>query len=160
MVEGPEAIRRLMEATEISTAYLEGRVRPLQVAIRLCQYIDPWQPIWEATKGAAGPLSNLYLAADEADRIGFIGDNEELWHPDVLPRKRAELAEVEARLEQPVRAACHPRLRVLERFRSRRRSKFGLTCDPAPRAARPAYRSLPIQAVGTGGSHSHIGMDI
>jgi hypothetical protein len=95
-----------MKALEIAIAYLDGRVRPLQTAVRLGQHIDPWQPIWEATKGAAGPLTAIYVGADEADRIGFIGLDEAQWHPDVQEGKRAELIEAEARLEAPIRAAC------------------------------------------------------
>ncbi|MEW6436509.1 MAG: hypothetical protein AB1508_04985 [Pseudomonadota bacterium] len=96
-----------MKAAEIAAAYLEGRLPLLQAAVQLRSFIDPWQPIWIHTKGSAGPLVAIYVASDEADRIGFLGNNEEAWHPDVLDRKRAELAETEERLAQSFAAACH-----------------------------------------------------
>jgi hypothetical protein len=95
-----------MRAAEIASAYLEGRLPLLQAAVELRSLIDPWQPIWIATKGSNGPLAAIYVASDEADRIGFLGDKEELWHPDVLPQKRAELADAEVRLAEVFRAAC------------------------------------------------------
>lgn len=94
------------EAANIASAMLEGRLRPLQAALRLAPYVDPALPIWAATSGAHGPLSMIYAACDEADRIGFIGDNLDAWHPDVRDQKQRELAEAEERLAEPIRVAC------------------------------------------------------
>lgn len=93
-------------AANIASAVLEGRLRPLQAALRLVPHVDPAQPIWEANKGAHGPLAMIYAACDEADRIGFIGENIEAWHPDVRDQKQSELAEAEERLAEPIRIAC------------------------------------------------------
>ncbi|MBD8903032.1 hypothetical protein MBTS_12380 [Methylobacterium bullatum] len=101
-----EKANDFLSATEIATAYLEGRIRPLSAAIAILRYVDAWQPVWLATNGATGPLSAIYAASDEADRIGFLGDYEERWHPDVRSQKRAQLAEAEDRLAKPMMAAC------------------------------------------------------
>jgi hypothetical protein len=95
-----------MKAAEIASAYIEGRLSLLQAAVQLRSFIEPSQPIWAYTKGANGPLTAIYVASDEADRIGFLGDNEELWHAEVLDQKRAELAKTERRLAASFGAAC------------------------------------------------------
>jgi hypothetical protein len=94
------------EAAKIASAMLEGRLRPLQAALRIVRYVDPARSVWEDTKGAHGPLTAIYMACDEADRMGFIGENLDMWHPEVRDRKQSELAEVEARLDEPIRIAC------------------------------------------------------
>ena len=78
----------------------------MQAAVQLLRHVDPWHPLWTATKGASGPLSALYAAADAADRLGFVGGDIEQWHPDVRERKLAELTEAEARLSCSIHGAC------------------------------------------------------
>ena len=55
----------------------------LAAAVRLTGFIDPWHPAWAATGGVNGPLAALHLAALEADRIGYIGDDPDWWHQSV-----------------------------------------------------------------------------
>ena len=97
-----------MTAEEAATAFLEGRLQPLQTALRImAAYHDlPRHPIWKATGGASGPLGDLYVAGDEVDRIGYIGPDPEWWHPAVRAAKAADLAETQQRMQPRIRAAC------------------------------------------------------
>jgi hypothetical protein len=65
-----------------------------------------WHPCWEALGGAHGPLSNFYVAEDLAEKVHFLGDDVERWHPDVRDEKRKELIEAEASMRAPVGEAC------------------------------------------------------
>lgn len=97
-----------MTPNEIAAACLADEIKPLEAADQLLRAYEflPGQPIWEATGGAKGPLSALYQATDEIDRIGYIGDDPEWWHVSVRERKRADLIEAQSRMEKPVKAAC------------------------------------------------------
>ena len=97
-----------MTAEEAAIAFLEGRLQPLQAALRILAAYDflPGHPIWKATGDANGPLGNLYLAGDEVDHIGYIGPDPEWWHPEVRAAKAADLAETQQRMHPKIRAAC------------------------------------------------------
>jgi hypothetical protein len=93
---------------EIATACLADEIKPLEAAAQLLRAYEflPDEPIWEATGGPKGPLTALYQATDEIDRIGYIGNDPDWWHVSVRETKRVELVETQVRMEQPVKAAC------------------------------------------------------
>lgn len=99
-------VASLQLAVELAQDCIEGRITPLQTGRRITGYTNPWHPAWDALNGAHGPLSAFYTAGDEADRVKFLGDEVEKWHPDVGERKRAELAEAEEKMASSVLAAC------------------------------------------------------
>jgi hypothetical protein len=105
---------------DIATACLAGKLRPLPAAVRLSGLVNPWHSAWIATGGAKGPLAALYEAADEADRVGYIGDDAEWWHPTVRCEKAAELQAADAQMAARVHGACRA---ILEHART--------TADPA-----------------------------
>jgi|SRR5580692_9922631 hypothetical protein len=96
----------LKKAVEIAEGCLEGRLTPLQTARSILGYVGVGHAAWDAMDGGYGPLSSFYVAADEADRCYFLGEDVERWHPDVRERKRAELAEAESKMAPIVQAAC------------------------------------------------------
>jgi hypothetical protein len=99
----------LAQADEAARKCLAGLITPMQASRLLTTGFlepDPRNPMWSRFNGANGPLSGFYRAADEADRVYFLGEDVERWHPDVREQKRRELAEAEARMTPPVYAAC------------------------------------------------------
>lgn len=97
-----------MTPEEIAAACLADEIPSLEAAARLIRAYGflPDEPVWAATGGPNGPLSRLYAASDEIDRIGYIGTDPEWWHPGVREAKRIDLAETLKRTEAPVKAAC------------------------------------------------------
>ena len=94
------------EAVKIAQSCLDGVTTPLVAGRSLCLLVGPPNPIWDEMGGAHGPLSSFYVAADEADRVYFLGSDVERWHPDVRERKRVELEEAEMSAAPRIRAAC------------------------------------------------------
>ncbi len=97
-----------MTPAEIAAACLADEIKPLEAAdqlLRAYQFL-PGQPIWAVTGGPQGPLTALYKATDEIDRLGYIGNDADWWHVSVREAKRVELVEAQLRMEQPVKAAC------------------------------------------------------
>jgi hypothetical protein len=95
----------LAQADEAARKCLAGLITPMQASRLLTTGFlepDPRNPMWSRFNGANGPLSGFYRAADEADRVYFLGEDVERWHPDVREQKRRELAEAEARMTPPV----------------------------------------------------------
>ena len=97
-----------MTPDALAASYLAGEIQPLQAALKILGAYSPIteHPVWEATGGAHGPLSGLYAAADEVDRIGYIGADPEWWHPNVRTAKAADLAETQQRMQPRIQAAC------------------------------------------------------
>jgi hypothetical protein len=91
---------------EIAESCLDGKTSPLAAGRSLSVMVGPPNPIWDEMGGAHGPLSALYAAADQSDRVYFLGQDVERWHPDVQERKRVELEDAEALAAPSVRAAC------------------------------------------------------
>lgn len=96
----------LAVAVGLAHACVEGRLTALQTAREMVRYINPWHPAWEALDGAHGPLAALFVAQDHADRLHFLGDDVERWHPDVRGQRRKELADAEATATPRVLKAC------------------------------------------------------
>jgi hypothetical protein len=97
----------LAEAVRVARACIEGRLTALQTGREIVTYINPWHPAWDALGGAHGPLAAFFVAQDRADRLHFLGDDVEQWHPDVREERRNELAEAEATATPGVLKACH-----------------------------------------------------
>ncbi|HEY2049090.1 MAG TPA: hypothetical protein VGH03_07090 [Caulobacteraceae bacterium] len=97
----------LAEAVRLAQDCIEGRLTPLQTGREIVKYVDPWHPAWDALGGAHGPLAAFFVAQDRADRLQFLGDDVERWHPDVREERRKELAEAEATVRPNVLQACH-----------------------------------------------------
>lgn len=96
----------LAEAVRLAHACIEGRLTALQTGRDMVACINPWHPAWDALGGANGPLSAFFVAQDCADRLHFLGDDVEKWHPDVREQRRMELAEAEAAATPEVLRAC------------------------------------------------------
>ena len=96
-----------MTPEEIAASYLRGQLRPLEAAIQILAGYGslPDHLIWQATRGANGPLSGLYVAADEVARICYIGPDSYWWHPEARTSKQADLAKTQRCMEARVRAA-------------------------------------------------------
>lgn len=96
----------LQKAAKIAQDCLDRRITPLQAARDLLRNVGIDHPAWHALGGGYGPLSALYVAADEADRLHWLGDDVERWHPSVREQKRAEVAAAEAAAMPDMHAAC------------------------------------------------------
>jgi hypothetical protein len=96
----------IAEAVEIAQSCLDGETTALAASRSLSRLVGPPNPIWDEMGGAHGPLSAFYIAADEADRVYFLDQDIERWHPHVRERKRTELVEAEANATPHVREAC------------------------------------------------------
>ena len=111
-----------MTPKQSAASYLKGQLRPLEAAVQILAGYGslPDQPIWQTTGGANGPLSGLYVAADEVDRIGYIGSDPDWWHAEVKASKQADLAETQRRMQPVVKAAC---VAIIEHSRGRRNGR-------------------------------------
>jgi len=97
----------LAEAVRLAHACIEGELSALQTGREMVTYINSWHPVWDAMGGAHGPLAAFFVAQDCADRLHFLGENVERWHPDVREERQNELAEAEATATPEVLKACH-----------------------------------------------------
>lgn len=97
-----------MTPEQIAAGCLADEIESLDAAIRLLGAFGSLfdHAVWHATHGPEGPLVALYIASDEIDRIGYIGDDPAWWHPDVRAAKLTDLTETRARMEAPIKAAC------------------------------------------------------
>lgn len=96
---------KLAEAVRVARSRLGGQVTPLKAGQIVSLLIGPPHPIWDAG-GAHGVLSAFYAAADLADRVYFLSEQVEAWHPSVKEQRRADLNSAEAQAAPAVRAAC------------------------------------------------------
>ena len=112
--EGDEIALR--GAVAVAKAYIAGKGTPLQTGLSLLSYVDAWHPCWTALNGANGPLTALYEAKEEATRVHWLGDEVERWHLDVREQRRAELADAETRMAEPILQACKALVEYAAKF--------------------------------------------
>jgi hypothetical protein len=117
----------LREAVKTAKAFIAGRITPLETGRSIAALINPWHPCWDALDGANGPLSNVFVAQDDAHRVHWLGEDVELWHPNVREERRKELADAEARNREPVEEACRA---LIAHAAQRKASRCGLPVEP------------------------------
>jgi hypothetical protein len=63
-------------AAEIAASYLAKQLSLFEAASQLHPHVDPRSTLWQALEGPHGPLPVIYVARDEAERLGFFVSNE------------------------------------------------------------------------------------
>jgi hypothetical protein len=96
----------MRSAAEIANSYLAGQQSIFEVAKELYAHIASQSGLWEALKGAYGPLPVIYEVSDVADQLGFFVSKEVQWESEAYKSRQAKLAEAEARLAPDFQTAC------------------------------------------------------
>jgi hypothetical protein len=105
----------MKSAAEIAASYLAKQLSLFDAARQLHAHIaDPRSALWQALEGSHGPLPVIYVARDEAERLGFFVSNEVQWERKAFEARNTELVETELRLAPDFGKACEAIIRYAQ----------------------------------------------